>query len=317
MIREYTTQDYPQLVAIDHAIYPARPSHINDYAERDQIFESKNPELLFKRWVYEQDGQIVAYAQHSRGLWNFHLHKFLVAIRVHPQWQEQGIGTQLYNILGESLSPHQPELYFAQIFEPHETALTFAEKRGFVVTLREGELRLKLADYEPTEFEPILQKMVDQGIEIKSATAWGREIPNIDRVAYDLDMTISPDMPTDEPFQAPSFDVWHATVWQREMHLKDGLMLARHRDKFIGLSIIWANRGSTLINQDLTGVLREYRGQGVGLALKVHVLNYCRANSYTALRTQNELENVPMLKINQRLGFTAQPAWLHLTKNLD
>lgn len=312
-IHPYTPADYAQLVAIDQLIYPNVPRHVQNYVERDETLEAKNPDIAFKRWVYELDGQIVGYASHTHGLWNFHSQKFYIDVRVHPDYQKQGIGTQLYNLLGESIAPHDPPTIFAEVFEPHTDALSFAQKRGYEITLREGELRLNVADFKPSKFETLMQSIAEQGVIIKSMAGWAQEIPNMDREVYDLDMAISVDVPMSEPFVSPLFETWHETVWQRETHLKEGLMLARHNGQFIGLSMIWRNRGSTIVNQDLTGVVRQYRGKKLGLALKMRVINYCIANGYTSFRTQNEQDNMSMLKTNQHLGFQKQPDWIFVT----
>lgn len=84
-------------------------------------------------------------------------------------------------------------------------------------------------------------------------------------------------------------------------------MIIREADGAIsGLTEIWYNPvQETMVWQDLTGVLPEYRGRGLGKWLKAAMLQHARDN-YDKLEwivTGNANSNDPMLSINHRLGF--------------
>ena len=64
----------------------------------------------------------------------------------------------------------------------------------------------------------------------------------------------------------------------------------------------------------LTGVRRRYRRRGVALALKLRGIHYARARGYSFVRVDNDSANVPMLALNERLGFVREPAWVLLAK---
>lgn len=63
-----------------------------------------------------------------------------------------------------------------------------------------------------------------------------------------------------------------------------------------------------------TGTHPDHRGRGIASLVKQHVLDRVRSLGVTALWTQNAVGNVPMLRINTRMGyeprFTAE--WWHL-----
>lgn len=60
-----------------------------------------------------------------------------------------------------------------------------------------------------------------------------------------------------------------------------------------------------LVEQDITGVLPKYRGQGIGKWLKAAMLFYIRDNfpEVTTINTGNADSNAPMLSFNERMGF--------------
>ena len=52
-----------------------------------------------------------------------------------------------------------------------------------------------------------------------------------------------------------------------------------------------------------TGVIRAFRGQGLGLLMKRHSLARAAAAGITKVITQNDETNAPMLAINAKLGY--------------
>ena len=54
-----------------------------------------------------------------------------------------------------------------------------------------------------------------------------------------------------------------------------------------------------------TGVIRAYRGRGLGLLMKRHSLALAAAAGITKVITQNDESNLPMLAINATLGYQA------------
>jgi RimJ/RimL family protein N-acetyltransferase len=52
-----------------------------------------------------------------------------------------------------------------------------------------------------------------------------------------------------------------------------------------------------------TGTLREFRGRGLGLAVKLASIAWATENGITSLVTTNDERNAPMLAINRRLGY--------------
>ena len=61
------------------------------------------------------------------------------------------------------------------------------------------------------------------------------------------------------------------------------------------------------VGQGLTGVLKEYRGKGLGKWLKAQMLVYIKDNypEVKFIATGNAEHNAPMMSINNRMGFKA------------
>ncbi|MGC9778551.1 MAG: GNAT family N-acetyltransferase [Candidatus Heimdallarchaeota archaeon] len=73
-----------------------------------------------------------------------------------------------------------------------------------------------------------------------------------------------------------------------------------------GLSEVFYNEENPeFLEQELTGVIRDYQGRGLGKWLKAEMLFYLKERFPKAkyIQTGNNNENAPMLSINNRMGF--------------
>ena len=57
----------------------------------------------------------------------------------------------------------------------------------------------------------------------------------------------------------------------------------------------------------MTGVLASHRGRGIARAMKIACLHEFRAAGCAWVGTSNERHNVPMRRVNERLGYLATP----------
>ncbi len=312
-LRSYTTDDYPDLVEIQNANFPDMPAVVEDYVESDRN-SLKDDRSLFTRLVVEQDNYVVGFLQYYRNVWNFDPQHFQVTIRLHPDYQNQGIGTQLADKLTACLEPYNPTKLNVTVREYHAHGLAFAQKYGFAEFHRNSESKLTLADFDANAYQDVESRLKTAGIEIKSYNELRANHPDLDQQLYDLFQIIEQDVPGDEPHQEPGFEAWREDYLINPRLDKDAFKIALHGDEMVGLSNLWTDLASDMLYTDLTGVKREYRGKGIAVALKLAVIQWALANNYSAIKTQNEVNNVGMLSINQRLGYQKQPDWIYLKK---
>ncbi|HKY04045.1 MAG TPA: GNAT family N-acetyltransferase, partial [Blastocatellia bacterium] len=65
-----------------------------------------------------------------------------------------------------------------------------------------------------------------------------------------------------------------------------------------------------------TGVVRGHRRQGVATALKMRAVEYAREHGFNLIRAFNNHANLPMLAVNERIGFARRFSYVSLEKCL-
>ncbi len=89
------------------------------------------------------------------------------------------------------------------------------------------------------------------------------------------------------------------------------------RGCFVGLSNLLATAEEPVVlDQGLTGVLPEYRGRGMAMALKLLTVAYARGRGHKEIRTWNNTRNRPVRRINEVMGFAKEPVWIVFQKQL-
>ncbi len=99
--------------------------------------------------------------------------------------------------------------------------------------------------------------------------------------------------------------------------LPEGYFIAKDGENYVGMSDV--HRIDTepgVLQQDDTGVIREYRGQGIATALKLKITEFGQRNGYRTIKTWNDSINAAMLAVNVKLGFKRQVGWIMMEKIL-
>jgi GNAT superfamily N-acetyltransferase len=187
--------------------------------------------------------------------------------------------------------------------------------RGFVEEMREWESRLNVAAFDPAPFAGSEEQVQTRGIEIKTVAELAAD-PDRDRKLHALEWALEQDVPNPEQPTPISLEeyVKHRIEWPTM--LPDGWFVAVHEGEYVGMSALWASQVGSDLETGLTGVLGDYRRQGIALALKLRAIAYAKARGASSIKTWNEVANVGMLGINERLGFVRQPAWIFAARHL-
>jgi GNAT superfamily N-acetyltransferase len=221
-----------------------------------------------------------------------------VLLTVLSERRRRGLGTALYRALSEWLRPQGVHELHGPVSEDDAESLAFAERRGFVEIARDSRMILELGSFEPPSVDP------PEGIEI---ITWA-ERPELASGLYEVACESFPDVPGDEDRKMESYDDWLRIHMQGSGDRPDATFVALADSEVIGYAKFSLTEAQpTVAIHDMTGVKRAWRGRGVAGALKRAELAWAKRAGFERLQTTNEVRNEPIRRINQRLGYRAEP----------
>lgn len=306
--------DYAAMVDVVNSAYP-------DYSEtvaEVKFSDANQPAHIKKaRWMAERDGVAVGYANYHQFEGMYHPRRFGISAVVPPQHRCQGIGTALYDTVLTALADHDPISVRARYRSDSTASERFLLARGFVEDMRDWESRLDVPNFDPTPFLAQAERASVHGIRIVTLAELIARDPEHRARLYDLDMTLSADVPSPEPFTPISAEQFEKWIFANPNFLPEGYFVALDGKHYVGSTALWKSQSApTELYTGLTGVRREYRRKDIALALKLHAIDFARSYGATVIKTWNESNNRGMLGINEALGFVKQPIWVNVQKAL-
>jgi GNAT superfamily N-acetyltransferase len=308
--------EYAALVNIHNSlniVWPEAPRSPQAWAEADR---TRDPKSIHQRWVATNDGGVIGFASFSHPAWDYHPRRFSINVEVHPNYQNRGIGSALYEQVMEGLSPLHPLVLRADAFTNLPQGFRFLQKRGFYEAFRETPVHLEVASFDPSPYAGLEPKLIAQGIFIKTV----RELecdPERDRKIYNLYWEVSQDVPhEDTEEEKPSFEDWLSWGLNPASTLADAYFIATYGDRYIGLRELYKHTDNTALLGSLLGVRRAYRGRGIGMAMQLRSIAYAREHGYSQLNTCTAVQNAPMQAMFTKLGYARDPEWQQCQKDI-
>jgi GNAT superfamily N-acetyltransferase len=131
------------------------------------------------------------------------------------------------------------------------------------------------------------------------------------RGAYEVALEADADVPSGEALRSGTFEQWRERNFG-PLTIPELTFVALEGGKVVGYAILQRHTEDTG-EHAMTGVARAARRRGIARALKLAQIRGARAAGYRYLRTQNDLSNAPMRRVNERLGYEPRFEWVHLT----
>ena len=316
----YEDADFAGAVAISNTIEPESPTSVTAWKHSDRNRQEK---YLFRRFVAERAAanghaaRMLATGACGHTFWSFDPDKYFITVQVHPEAQNQGIGSALYDFLLDELRPRKPTKLVSFTRENREVAIRFLQQRGFKQVMRIPVSRLESSTFDAGRFAQKLERVADSGIAIKTLQELSADDADWRRKVYELEWECVQDVPSTDPLTKQPFEQFEKRTLGNPSLLPDAWLVAVDGDHYVGLSVLWKNLATDrLLETGLTGVVRSHRRQGIATAMKVRAIQYAQAHGGAAIETDNE-ENNPMFQLNLQLGFEPQPAYLDFEQKVD
>lgn len=220
-----------------------------------------------------------------------------VTLRVVAEHRRRGVGAALHLRASEHAQQLGKTRFYAVVRDDDPDSLGYYQACGYEEI---GRMQDVVLDVSAATVDPA----TPEGIEIVPAT------PEHDRGVYAVALEAVPDIPAAAPMVTGDFESWHERQFgplvSRELSqlaLDDGVV--------VGFGIVGRFTDDTYQHW-MTGVARRARGRGIALALKAAQIAAAKRAGLRYLRTQNDLANAGMRRVNERLGYVRRYEWVHL-----
>ena len=219
-----------------------------------------------------------------------------VSVRVLEPYRRRGHGTALLRLLSDHARTLGADRHYAVARGEALSLQAFHERHGFHEVGRMQDVELVLADADTTVVVP-------DGIEIVPID----DSLNVGMHAVALEADA--DIPTAAPINTGTVERWVERHIE-PLTLRELSFAALAGGEVVGFAI--AGKSVPGVAEHwMTGVKRAWRGRGVALALKQSQIAAAKDAGYERLRTQNDLANAAMRRVNDKLGFRSRLEWIH------
>ncbi len=240
---------------------------------------------------------------------------FWIDVIVMPGFRRRGIGSRLYEIALTAAELQGATRLECEVRDHTPEWLQFALARRFQIDRHVFESTLDLTTFDESPFAGTLGAVQAQGVRFFTLADAGNTEAN-QRKLYELNKRNALDIPGSEG-TFPRFEDFSGYVFQASWFRAAGQILAAEGDRWIGLSAVgYFTQTNSSYNMH-TGVLKEYRGRKIALALKLLAIRRARDWGAAYIRTNNDSQNAPILAINQKLGYKPEPGFYRCVQKLQ
>lgn len=301
-LRECTMDDAELVSDLETSFDPSDPG---DPGRRRHWWRMSDELEKNMRRVAVEDGAAVAYASASHELWEPD-DKYFGTIRVmlrHDRWTDTAYA-QLVSVAESWLRREEARTSVARVREDFPLELRVLGELGYREDRRMRPSELDLV----TNRERILERreecrkrMRDEGVELRVIS--DDRDPDRYRKLYEMVIESEKDIPTTVPWRVLSFDEWYMFWFDNPAIREDWFWIAREGDAVVGTSVLDLPvvRGNPWTAY--TGTSRAVRGRGIARALKYESIGQAVEAGFPRVRTMNDTDNPPILRINEEMGY--------------
>jgi RNA polymerase sigma factor (sigma-70 family) len=312
-LRPFAEPDWETVTSIAYGIEADfRGDNDSWLRNRRQFDESR---YIRRHYVgqHVETGQILGYGSIEQTIF---LPKYQLFLVVAPEYLRSGVGDLLLDQLMKDLREVNAIAVWHRNFARLTDTLDFLKDRGFVETKVVGDLRLPVAQFDSAPFELIAEQVAARGVSITTLAEEREGDSENLRKLHELLNPLMADEPGRQPFAPVPVDTVARWFSQRNF-LPDACFIARDGNRYIGITnLSLTDKVAGGITYGFTGVLREHRKQGIATALKLRAIEYARQHGYQFMRAFNHHLNLPMLALNEKLGFRRHFSYVTLEKCL-
>lgn len=284
------------------------PDFKRTLAETRKYWELHRKDKFRETAIISNQGEPIGVGATCEAYWQADAHRYFVEAYALPGVAYDRL-LPLMNHL-EQVAAHQGATMFqTEQCDLYPEGYGVWQSLGYESKLDGPVSRLDIQAFDSSGVQSGLSKFQAIGAVIKPLTEMPIEDEGFLRAFYDLRWEINQDIPqVGEPEREP-FERFLELYLDPKINKPECCFLAILDGELIGMS-----NGQPMdampdqFDTWTTGTLRAHRRKGVATALKVQVIEWCKANGYRWIITGNEKNN-PMYDLNIALGYRKFCSW--------
>jgi GNAT superfamily N-acetyltransferase len=219
------------------------------------------------------------------------------------------VGTKLYQFLQAQLASLNPSLIQSCVREDQSDGIRFLKSQGFHEAMSTWEAVLDISNADIPKTQEDETRLKARGIEIKTIVELGSD-PDWDSKLFDLFSILISDIPMMMKRPRLTREYFERCILGNEAMLPEAFFVAVAGGIYVGMTNLFREPQPDALGTRQTGVLREFRRQGIASALKKRGLRFAREHGYRVVKTHNASDNLPIVKLNERLDFAKRLSWI-------
>ena len=274
MLRELEKKDADAAARLGLTVNPHR-------IETGELVWQRASKPRQRDWVAESDGKLVGHA--FAGVTAAGKGRFWIG--VHPDRRGRGIGTELYRAVEAHLRSADASRLRTWV-DGDPAGESFVRERGFELTGAD-----RVSDVDPRAVD--LSRQPDLGSLRLASLA-----ETLERVEalFDRCRAGEVDLP-------PDLIEWKWDELEHPNLSHEGSFVVLDGEQPVSLGFLTVDPERRLAYNVLTATLPGYRRRGLALVVKLATTRWAAENGIERLLTENDRENVPMLELNDSLGY--------------
>jgi GNAT superfamily N-acetyltransferase len=293
-------KDFPRIV---HMINDLEPGSV-DLAMLMKAQDEPVPGRLVRRMVARDDnGVAVGYSGISRETW-YAPNEYYLWVTAMIGKRGAGMGAALYDEAVGFVRSLGGTTLMSEVRDNDPVSLGFATRRGLAIDRHTFESELDIGSFDEAPFRATSEATRLSGIEMTSLALAGDTRKNR-RLLHEVNYATALDVPGAQGWM--SFDEFDQRICGATWFQPAGQLVAVAGGRWVGLCAVRLRPELHDAYNLMTGVMKDYRGRGIALALKLHAIRYAKENGAKRISTHNDSMNAPMLALNRRLGYKPHP----------
>jgi GNAT superfamily N-acetyltransferase len=261
--------------------------------------ERAEPERAKRRsWLAEENGEVLGFAT-SAVKWDEPGAVGRLWIGVRPDRRKRGVGAALYELAEDHAREAGVQRLTVEVDDDPD-GRRFVEARGYEAISAEIISSLDPRRTDLGELDALAETTAAAGFELQTLQALeGRQ----DDLAAFYEAAGAWPPGGGEANRISADDLWHFIFERPDLSWDGSFIVLDGEGRLVSLASLVVDLERGRAENDWTATLPELRGRRLALLVKLASIRWARDAGISVIVTGNDDDNVPMLTLNQRLGY--------------